>query len=192
MKKGKITRLLLEIICGCLVLIAFSPFPAFAEDCDYTIYRADPGSLLVLDGRAGDSEPWAHVPWSTGFSQTGSAGVDGDHPAQAGFGAQFKALWQKDGVPISELSKETGLATTTLTSMLDRMEAANLIYRDRGDIDRRKILIFLTEEAKGLEQEYNEVTEEISNIYYKGFSEEEIEQLENYLHRILKNVEGVL
>ena len=72
-------------------------------------------------------------------------------------------LWQKDGVPISELSKETGLATTTLTSMLDRMEAANLIYRDRGDKDRRKILIFLTEEAKGLEQEYNEVTEEISN-----------------------------
>ena len=55
-----------------------------------------------------------------------------------------------------------------------------------------QILIFLTEEAKGLEQEYNEVTEEISNIYYKGFSEEEIEQLENYLHRILKNVEGVL
>ena len=76
-------------------------------------------------------------------------------------------LWQKDGVPISELSKETGLATTTLTSMLDRMEAANLIYRDRGDKDRRKILIFLTEEAKGLEQDYNEVTEEISNIYYK-------------------------
>ena len=33
---------------------------------------------------------------------------------------------------------------------------------------------------------------QISNIYYKGFSEEEIEQLENYLHRILKNVEGVL
>ena len=86
-------------------------------------------------------------------------------------------LWQKDGVPIS---------------MLDRMEAANLIYRDRGDKDRRKILIFLTEEAKGLEQEYNEVTEEISNIYYKGFSEAEIEQLENYLHRILKNVEDVL
>ena len=88
-------------------------------------------------------------------------------------------------------SQKAGI-TTTLTSMLDRMESANLIYRDRGDKDRRKILIFLTEEAKGLEQEYNEVTEEISNIYYKEFSEEEIEQVENYLHRILKNVEDVL
>ena len=75
-------------------------------------------------------------------------------------------LWQKDGVPISDLSKETGLALTTLTSMLDRMEAASLIRRDRGDKDRRKILIYLTDEAKSLEKDYQEVTEEISNIYY--------------------------
>ena len=98
-------------------------------------------------------------------------------------------LWQRDGIPISELSRETGLAMTTLTGMLDRMEAAKLIYRDRGDKDRRKILIFLTEEAKELEQEYNAVTEEISKIYYKGFSEEEITQFENYLLRVLENVE---
>ena len=41
-------------------------------------------------------------------------------------------LWQDNGVPISELSRQTGLATTTLTSMLDRMETADLIYRDQG------------------------------------------------------------
>ena len=29
-------------------------------------------------------------------------------------------LWEKDGIPISELAKKTGLAKTTLTSMLDR------------------------------------------------------------------------
>lgn len=101
-------------------------------------------------------------------------------------------LWQKNGIPISELSRGTGLATTTLTSMLDRMEAAGLIYRDRCDKDRRKTLIFLTEKARSLEKDYNEVTEKISGIYYRGFSETEIEQLENYLRRILKNVEDVL
>ncbi len=98
-------------------------------------------------------------------------------------------LWQHDGIPISELSRETGSAVTTLTSMLDRMEASGLVRRDRGDKDRRKILIFLTEEAKELEQEYHAVTEQISNIYYKGFSEEEITQFENYLLRVLENVE---
>ncbi len=101
-------------------------------------------------------------------------------------------LWQDNGVPISELSRQTGLATTTLTSMLDRMETAGLIYRDRGDKDRRKIRIYLTEKAKGLEEDYNAVSEEMSRIYYKGFSNQEIEQLESYLERILKNVEEEL
>ena len=101
-------------------------------------------------------------------------------------------LWQKNGVPISELSKQSGLAMTTLTSMLDRMESAHLIYRDRGDKDRRKILIYLTDEAKGLEKEYHAVTEAMSSIYYKDFTEEEIQQFECLLKRVLDNVEEVL
>ena len=101
-------------------------------------------------------------------------------------------LWQGDGVPISKLSKETGLAMNTLTSMLDRMEAAGLVRRDRGDHDRRKILIYLTDEAKALEQDYNAVTAEIESIYYKGFSSGEIDALEGYLRRVLTNVEEAL
>ena len=101
-------------------------------------------------------------------------------------------LWQGDGVPISKLSKETGLAMNTLTSMLDRMEAAGLVRRDRGDHDRRKILIYLTDEAMALEQDYNAVTAEIESIYYKGFSSEEIDALEGYLRRVLTNVEEAL
>ncbi len=98
-------------------------------------------------------------------------------------------LWQRDGIPISELSRETGLAMTTLTGMLDRMETNGLVRRERGDADRRKILINLTENAKMLKDDYNEVTKEISEIYYKGFAEEEIRQFEAYLRRILVNVE---
>lgn len=101
-------------------------------------------------------------------------------------------LWQGDGVPISKLSKETGLAMNTLTGMLDRMEAAGLVRRDRGDHDRRKILIYLTDEAKALEQDYNAVTADIEGIYYKGFSPEEIDALESCLRRVLANVEEAL
>ena len=104
-------------------------------------------------------------------------------------GSLLYILWQEDGIPIRELSRRPGLAVTSLTGMLDRMEAAGLIYRDRGDKDRRKVLIFLTDNARSLEKDYNEVTEEIENIYYKGFSEEEIDQCEKYLQRIFHNVE---
>ena len=104
-------------------------------------------------------------------------------------GSLLYILWQEDGIQIRELSRRSGLAVTSLTGMLDRMEAAGLIYRDRGDKDRRKVLIFLTDNARSLEKDYNEVTEEIENIYYKGFSEEEIDQCEKYLQRIFHNVE---
>ena len=104
-------------------------------------------------------------------------------------GSLLYILWQEDGIPIRELTRRSGLAVTSLTGMLDRMEAAGLIYRDRGDKDRRKVLIFLTDNARSLEKDYNEVTEEIENIYYKGFSEEEIDQCEKYLQRIFHNVE---
>ena len=116
-------------------------------------------------------------------------GIDAFNGAQ---GRILYVLWNHDAISIQELADRTGLANATLTSMLDRMETADLIYRDRGDKDRRKIRIFLTEKAKGLEEDYNAVSEEMSSIYYKGFSDQEIEQMESYLERVLKNVEEEL
>lgn len=98
-------------------------------------------------------------------------------------------LWQKDGVPMSELSRQTGLATTSLTSMIDRMEESGLVRRERTVTDRRKVLIYLTDEARLLEGDYNEVSDEMNAIFYEGFSETEAEQLDAYLNRVLANIE---
>ena len=98
-------------------------------------------------------------------------------------------LWQKDGVPMSELSRQTGLATTSLTSMIDRMEESGLVRRERTVTDRRKVLIYLTDEARLLEGDYNEVSDEMNAIFYEGFSETEAEQLDDCLNRVLANIE---
>lgn len=101
-------------------------------------------------------------------------------------------LWQKDGVPMSELSRQTGLATTSLTSMIDRMEEAGLVCRERTATDRRKVLIYLTDEARALEKDYDEVSDEMNAIFYEGFTEAEAEQLDAYLNRVLANIEAHL
>ena len=101
-------------------------------------------------------------------------------------------LWQKDGVSMSELSRQTGLATTSLTSMIDRMEETGLVCRERTTTDRRKVLIYLTDEARGLERDYNEVSDEMNAVFYEGFSEAEAEQLDAYLNRVLANIEAHL
>jgi len=97
-------------------------------------------------------------------------------------------LWQEDCIPIVELSRKTGLAKTTLTSMLDRMESAQLITRVFDKADRRQIRIALTDKAKALSDEYNAVSRKMNEIYYAGFSVDEIAAFETTLQRILSNL----
>lgn len=98
-------------------------------------------------------------------------------------------LWQEDGVPIKTVSDQCGLAITSLTTMLERMEKQGLITRIQDPSDKRKTLLFLTDKARSLKNDYNEVSNQMGDIYYRGFSEEEIRQFEGYLDRVRNNLE---
>jgi|GEM_PF-3913878 len=98
-------------------------------------------------------------------------------------------LWQEDGISIRSLSTKCGLAITSLTTMLERMENQGLISRVPSETDKRKTLMFLTEKVNALKGEYDSVSDEMGSIYYKGFSEEEITRFEECLDRIRKNLE---
>jgi len=97
-------------------------------------------------------------------------------------------LWGDDNIPISRLSEKTGLAKTTLTGMLDRLEASGHIRRVFNPKDRRTVKIMLTETAKSMKSQYDEVSMRMNEIFYKGFSDKEILTFEKKLMRILKNL----
>jgi DNA-binding MarR family transcriptional regulator len=111
-------------------------------------------------------------------------GVD-INPAQ---GRILFVLWKKDEIPISELARKTQLDKSTLTSMLDRLEEEGHIIRMRPEKDRRTILIKLTEKDKSLQKMYSKVSDEMTSIFYRDFSHNEIDKFENYLKRILVNL----
>ena len=98
------------------------------------------------------------------------------------------ALWKKDGIAINELAEKTQLKKSTLTSMLDRLEKMGYVKRLRCENDRRKILIKRTSKDKNLENKYVELSEEMTKLYYKGFSKSEINRFEKDLKRILDNL----
>lgn len=117
-----------------------------------------------------------------------NAGIEEFNGAQ---GRILYVLWKKDGVPIVELSKQTGLAKTTLTSMLERMEQANLIERVPDERDKRRICISLTDQARRLSKEYEQVSDEMNDIFYAGFREDEMIALDSALQRVLDNLTNV-
>ena len=113
-------------------------------------------------------------------------GIDAFNGAQ---GRILYVLWQEDGVPIKTISEKCGLAITSLTTMLERMEKQGLIRRVQSDDDKRKTLLYLTEIAKSLRDEAEIVSRQINDVFYKGFNSDEIEQFEAYLDRVRNNLE---
>ena len=115
------------------------------------------------------------------------AGIDAFNGAQ---GRILYVLWQGDGLTISQISQQTSLANTTLTSMLDRMEQSGLIRREASPADRRALRIVLTDHARALQQDYDRISQQMNERYYLGFSDAEIIRFEGYLQRVLDNLQG--
>ena len=91
-----------------------------------------------------------------------------DRKIDAFNGAQGRilyALWQGEAISLRELADRTGLAATTLTSMIDRMESAGLVCRTPDKNDRRKTLLTLTEKSQSLYQDYLDVSDRMSEIF---------------------------
>ena len=108
----------------------------------------------------------------------------GIHEFNGPQGRILYVLWNHDFISIQELATGTGLANTTLTSMLDPTD--ELILPGIA----RKHLIALTPKARSLEKEYRAVTDRMTELTYQGFTVEEITRLEEYLERVLDNVRG--
>jgi DNA-binding MarR family transcriptional regulator len=110
-----------------------------------------------------------------------------------GQGRILLVLWQQDGISIQELAVRTSLYKSTLTSMLERLELSGHICRTMDPQDRRRTLIYLTEPAKEDPQRYlyeGQITR-MKNVFYKGFTEAEIDIFEDALQRILDNLTDV-
>lgn len=101
-------------------------------------------------------------------------------------------LWQEDGVPIARLVQQTGLAKSTLTSMLARMEDAGLITRGTSEQDGRQVIVRLTDKALGLQEKYEQVSEEMNKLFYRGMTQEDVAVLDGLLERVLANLQELL
>ena len=112
-------------------------------------------------------------------------GIKNLNPGQ---GRILFALWQKDNIPIRELSIKTQLTKSTLTTMLDRLENARFLKRVDDKRDRRITRVKLSEKSKNLQKKYVDVSKKMTEVFYGTLTEEEINQFEGYLRRILNNL----
>src|ERR1700754_1628874 len=61
-------------------------------------------------------------------------------------------LWERDDVPLKDIGERLFLDSGTLTPLLKRLEAAQLIKRTRGTEDERQVMIALTPQGHALKE----------------------------------------
>lgn len=59
----------------------------------------------------------------------------------------LQSIRDKGEVTIGELATEVNLSQATVTTILDRLEKRNLVYRERSKADKRKVHAYLTDKA---------------------------------------------
>lgn len=51
---------------------------------------------------------------------------------------------------VGELAKQVNLSQATVTTIIDRMEKRELVYRKRSEVDKRKVYVYLTPKGETL------------------------------------------
>lgn len=100
---------------------------------------------------------------------------------------------EKEGTPSTALGPKMGMEPTSLSRTLKNMEAKGLIYRESDSVDKRKSLVYLTEEgvekramAKKVVVEFNEeLYARLPKTKVKAFFEV-MEKVDEFLNDLLE------
>jgi len=101
--------------------------------------------------------------------------------------AVLQALWEIDGLSISDLGEKVQLEKSTMTSLIDRMEAAGLLRRDDHPTDRRAYKICLTPRGRELEANLDQVVTEAYDRLTRGIADKDLQSAIEVCRRLMKN-----
>ena len=95
-------------------------------------------------------------------------------------------------VTAGRLAELTGLTTGAVTGLVDRMEKAGLVRRERDEEDRRKVYIAIVPEALGRVAQYYVPLQKAVTKDWEGYTDAELRLLVRFLTQGYDTMIGVL
>lgn len=93
------------------------------------------------------------------------------------------------GCTQKEMAEFLDVSKAAITKTIARMIANGLVQREVNENDERKYKIYCTEKGLEIHQQCRDVFRYTGEKTFKGFSDEELEQFNSYLDRIIENLE---
>jgi MarR family transcriptional regulator, transcriptional regulator for hemolysin len=100
------------------------------------------------------------------------------------------ALKQQPHRTQQEIARAIGIGGPTLTHHLDGMEAAGLVARSRGSVDRRAVRVELTAEGDAMFQRLREAAMAFDSRIRDGVPAADLDRVRDVLARLRANVTG--
>ncbi len=97
-------------------------------------------------------------------------------------------LWKEDGQSQQQLCEATFRDKPSITRLVDNLEKAKMVSRVAAKNDRRINLIFLTNEARELQDNTMEVANQTLNEALEGVKIEDIEIAKAVLQKVYDNL----
>lgn len=101
--------------------------------------------------------------------------------------AVLNALWENNGLSISDLGEKAQLEKSTMTSLIDRMEAAGILRREDHPTDRRAFRICLTPRGKELEEKLDKVVCMAYKSLTRGISAKDLQKAVEVCRQLMAN-----
>jgi MarR family transcriptional regulator, organic hydroperoxide resistance regulator len=97
-------------------------------------------------------------------------------------------LWDNEPRSQAELTRELAIEPPTTSKMLSRMAKAGLIVRKRSELDRRTVLVTLTEAGRALEGPVNAAWRTLEEDTVAALTPQEQDTLLVLLGRVLESL----
>jgi len=110
-----------------------------------------------------------------------------DH-VRPGMGHFLFALFSEDNLTLRDLTARTGLAPSSVTETVQRMEKVGLLMRVRDTADKRSVRVSLTPLGRRLEPRLRTVEAKATEVLEDGLSAVEARRLRAALSCVIQNL----
>ncbi|MGO2637788.1 MAG: MarR family winged helix-turn-helix transcriptional regulator [Enterococcus viikkiensis] len=93
-------------------------------------------------------------------------------------------LAKEDGLIQSQLAEILDIRPSSLAELMKKMEKSGDVLRKEEKQDKRIKRVFLTEQGRQKAQKYSRVSEDMSEAFFAGLTEEEQENFSAYMQKI--------
>src|SRR3954454_242205 len=97
-------------------------------------------------------------------------------------------LWEKEPRTQAELTREMAIEPPTTSKMLSRMARTGLIVRNRSELDRRTVLVTLTDAGRALEGPVNAAWRTLEEDTVEALTPKQQDDLLVLLGRVLESL----